>query len=199
MNKTVQFYNNNLESLIELYGNADMYELYKIITDTLPNGSSLLDIGFGTGRDIEYLVNLGYKVWGVDPSRKFVEYVQSMFTGYQEHFAIQGLPFIDNQCIFSRKFDAVLMIAVLMHIKTSDYENVVKSLANTINKEHSYIVISYSTGKRLNDDRTFYEVDIETFSSLLSNHNIYEIFTTSTNDSLQRDQIHWITKVFKRD
>ena len=199
MNKTVQYYNDNLESLIELYANADMHELYNIITDTIPSGSSLLDIGFGTGRDIKQLIQLGYDVWGVDPSEKFVEHVKNRFTLQREKFALQALPFENNKCLFDQRFDAVLLIAVLMHIKPSSYPNVIQSLINTLKLSKSTLVISYSTGKRVDDDRTFHEVDIEYFSDLLLEHGFKEYYTSTADDSLQRDQIQWITKVYKHD
>jgi len=52
---TTEFYNTNALQLIDRYENADMSLLHQVFLQYLPTGSKVLDIGFGSGRDLEFL------------------------------------------------------------------------------------------------------------------------------------------------
>lgn len=70
------------------------------------NGSNILDIGCGTGALAFYLTNIGYKVTGVDASRKMINMAKKNNKNNSAIFIVsdvlKGLPFPD------KRFDLVI-------------------------------------------------------------------------------------------
>ena len=175
-----------------------MSELHEVISKHIPFKSKLLDIGFGSGRDLQYLKNEGHVIWGVDPSIKFVEYAQNRFPEIKNQFMQASLPFTNN--LFGEiKFDVIISIAVWMHLYRKEYKDAVESIIN-VSKPTSVIIISYSIGSREQKDERYFEtVDLEYLTELLSNDGFKVVDTIKNQDSLKRDSLTWVTVVFKRD
>lgn len=70
--QTQQFYEKNSHALIERYDSADMSALHQLLAKHIPHNSKVIDIGFGSGRDIAFLRLLGHDVYGIDPVEAFV-------------------------------------------------------------------------------------------------------------------------------
>ena len=175
-----------------------MSHLHKVILEYVPSKSQLLDIGFGSGRDLQYLKNVGHDIWGIDPSIKFVEYAQSRFPEIKNQFMQASLPF-ENSLFGKVKFDVIISIAVWMHLYRKEYKDAVESMIN-VSRPNSVIIISYSTGSREQKDERYFEtVDLEYLTELFSNGGFKVIDTIKNQDSLKRDSLSWTTVVFKRD
>jgi len=58
--KTVDYYNTNVTNLVARYDNADMSQLHQLLLKHIPKNSTVLDIGFGSGRDLDFLQNQRY-------------------------------------------------------------------------------------------------------------------------------------------
>ena len=50
-NNTLHFYNNNWKTYIETTLTIDMSNLYNEFLNNIPKGGTILDLGFGSGRD----------------------------------------------------------------------------------------------------------------------------------------------------
>jgi len=57
-NKTIEFYKKNTIDLISQYNLADMSELYSFILDNISVSGKMLDIGFGSGRDLKFFKSI---------------------------------------------------------------------------------------------------------------------------------------------
>jgi ubiquinone/menaquinone biosynthesis C-methylase UbiE len=72
----------------------------------LPTGSSLLELGSGTGRHAESFARMGYSVYGIDLSPAMVSSANSRKTdesGSQLHFEVGDV----RNVRVSQKFDAI--------------------------------------------------------------------------------------------
>ncbi|MEA2019072.1 MAG: methyltransferase domain-containing protein, partial [Campylobacterota bacterium] len=125
---TTDFYNENATQLIERYDNADMSSLHKLLLKYTPYKSSVFDIGFGSGRDLQFLNDNSYDIWGIDPSIKFVQNAKNRFPTKKEQFFEIGVPFDKKEIGLNKKFDTVITIAMWMHIKHDKYADVVESI-----------------------------------------------------------------------
>jgi len=144
------------------------------------------------------LKDKGYDVWGLDRAIKFIEYAKNCFPEISSHFRQASLPFKNNP-FTPIKFDAIISIAVWMHLYRKDYKDAVQSIVST-SSPTAVIIISYSIGSRAQTDERYFEtVDLEYLTKLFSNENFRLIETTNNQDSLKRDSLTWITVVFKRD
>ncbi len=154
---TLNFYNKNSSDLIARYDNAGMSTLHKLFFKYFKPNCSVLDIGFGSGRDLAVLKENSYDIWGIDPSKEFVANAQNRFSNISNHFTQIAVPFQTEELPFNRKFDAIIAIAMWMHLKHTEYINVIKNIVNLANSK-STIVISYSKGTRSTDERYFEDV-----------------------------------------
>ncbi len=196
--KTVDYYNKNVTKLVDRYDNADMSQLHQLLLKYIPANSTILDIGFGSGRDLDFLQSCGYDIWGMDPSEKFIENAKKRFPNIQEQFIETGVPFDKSSIGLNREFDALISIAMWMHLEHTQYADAVESIVS-VAKDNSTIVISYSEGSRVDNDRCFVEVDLMYLVELFSRNGFSLVETIKNGDSLDRDSLTWVTVVFKHD
>lgn len=196
MNKNT-FYSKNYDSLIKKYNSANMSTLYTLFDKYITKNANVLDIGFGSCRDLLYLDNLGCKVYGIDETKEFVENAQKVFPTKESNFYQASLPNLINNNFFNKKFDAIICIAVWMHLKYEEYEKSIKNIVTLLDTEAT-LVISYSKGIReINDDRNFIEINEELLFRLLKKYNLKLIYKTHNEDSLSRNELVWETIILK--
>jgi SAM-dependent methyltransferase len=173
-----------------------MVLLHNLLIEVLPSEGAVLDIGFGSGRDLEFLYQNGFEIWGIDPTASFVLHVKQRFTPIADHFYQDRLPFTTFQSPVH--FDGVLAIAFWMHLGYEEYAAAVRDIVR-ICKPQATVVISYSEGSRGNDDgRLFYEVDQERLVGLFVQEGFALNVTHQNADALARSSLQWKTIVFKR-
>lgn len=194
---THNFYKKNSTNLIKKYDNADMKNLYKLFNKYLIDKSKILDIGFGSARDLRYLHIKGNDIWGIDPTIEFVDNAKNIFKDKSSHFFTGSLPNLFNQKNFNEKFDAIICIAVLMHLNHNEYEESIINIIKLL-EPNSTIIISYSIGERkVNDKREFFEINTELLFSLFEKYNLNLIDKSVNSDNLNRNEIIWETLVLK--
>jgi 2-polyprenyl-3-methyl-5-hydroxy-6-metoxy-1,4-benzoquinol methylase len=66
--KTAEYYSGHVKDASELYNSAKTGGAGKYFASSFPSGSSVLDIGCGSGRDMAILQSQGYEVYGIDSS-----------------------------------------------------------------------------------------------------------------------------------
>lgn len=196
MNKNT-FYSKNYDSLIKKYNSANMSTLYKLFDKYITKNTKVLDIGFGSCRDLLYLDNLGCKVYGIDETKEFVENAKKVFPPKESNFYQDSLPNLINNNFFNKKFDAIICIAVWMHLEHEEYEESIRNIVKLLST-NATLIISYSKGTReINDDRNFIEINEELLFRLLKKNNLKLIYKTYNEDSLNRNELVWETIVLK--
>ena len=68
------YYKEHAKDFIENTINCDMSEQYRFFENYLNGFGTLLDIGFGSGRDSLYFLSKGYEVYSIDPEPEFVKH-----------------------------------------------------------------------------------------------------------------------------
>jgi SAM-dependent methyltransferase len=190
-NKTLEYYEKNFDRLVDRYEKANLDFIHKIILDNTKKDDFILELGFGSGRELNFLFKNGYKnLYGIDGSEKFVEFVRQIFK--IDNFKISILPEIN----IDKKFDFIYSIAVIMHLPISSYEKLVKNISDRL-KVGGKVFISFSLGKRDDKERDFYEVDDGLLESIFKKYNIYKQNEIITTDSLNRN-IKWKNILYKK-
>lgn len=81
--KTIDYYNNHADNFTASTFNVDMESLYRLFLAELPEGTRILDVGCGSGRDTLAFKNKGYQVHAIDYSEELVTRATQLLTDRQ--------------------------------------------------------------------------------------------------------------------
>jgi len=190
--KTINYYDKNFENLIKRYEKANLDFIHKILLENTDKKDFILELGFGSGRELNFLFENGYKnLYGIDASKKFVDFVRNRFNS--NNFEVSILPEIN----IDKKFDFIYSIAVFMHLPTYTYEKLTKNISDRL-KENGKLFISFSLGKRDEKERYFQKVNEKLLDKLFAKYDIYKKSEFITTDSLNRD-IKWKNIIYRKN
>lgn len=196
---TQEFYESNAKSLIDRYESADMSILHHKLIMSIPADSKIIDIGFGSGRDLAFMQSKGYDIYGIDPVEVFVDQAKNRFIDIAEHFRIGSFLSTDFPSDWVNTFDAVISIAVWMHLIVDEYIDAIETIKSLL-KPNGTVVLSFSLGGReSNDGRHFELLKLQDIINEFVKYGFTLVDSECTHDSLGRDSIQWATVVFKYD
>ena len=176
------YYSEHYNEYIESTMHTDMSHIYAIF-EPLLKGNKILDVGFGSGRDMLYFRSKGYEVMGIDVEPAFVEHAKELGLN-----AVVGdaLSFVSDY-----KFDGIWACASLLHLSKDGIATAIKHLKTLLNDE-GVLFVSLKEGDAETIDekgRAMTYVSKEFLEELG-----LQILSIS-NDPMGRD-IHWINAAF---
>ena len=119
------------DELLAVFGRIDIYVFDQLMRGRLTPQMKVLDAGCGTGRNSEYLMRCGARVFGVDAYPEAIERIKAAAASAapdlpQSNFSVarlDDLPFADGD------FDAVICSAVLHFAESeSEFESMVSEM-----------------------------------------------------------------------
>ena len=141
---TSDWYNKVGEDCLRYYKKSHSNELsvLKKLQFLLPNKSTILDVGCGTGKPIsQFLSEEGYDVFGVDISKKMISLAKK--NSPKAKFQVRDL----NKLKFKEKFNAIVCLFVILHLPKRRLSQVFKLFVNALKKE-GYLLFSFNEGKK---------------------------------------------------
>jgi SAM-dependent methyltransferase len=196
--RTISWYDEHAEGLASRYDQADAESLHSLLRKWIPSGSSVLEIGCGSGRDARFLASMECSVTATDGSDAMLQAARQNLRKKAERnvsFEPALFPLPAGHPLLRRTFDAITAIAVLMHISDSDlftFASQVKILL----KDQGIFFCSFSFGERKEkDDRFFENRTPEEVQHLFEQSGFRLLARVETKDGLGRD-ILWMTMVF---
>ena len=198
-------------SLQQQFGNIDIYLFDQLLKGNIAPGMRVVDAGFGSGRNLVYLLRSGCEVFGVDADRDAVEYTRNMAGTLApslptNNFRLEAI----EDMTFPDALADVLVCNSVLHFAQSDdqFQAMVRScwrvlkpgglffcrLASSIGMERQVVQIS---GRRflLPDGSRWYLVDEEllmTFTDELGAQLIDPLKTTIVQN--QRCMTTWVLR-----
>ena len=172
-----------------------MSALHKCFEKYIDTNDMVLDLGFGSGRDLIKIYEITSNVYGLDSCAVFIENMsKTMPVG---HIGKTILPEInlDGLNLIEKKFDVIVSIAVLMHLTLYDMERTIQNIKRSLG-EKGIVIISYSLKRDIEDGRYFEDITKEIMLSLFNKYGFQEIDSYMNNDSMNR-KIQWVTQVLK--
>jgi len=194
--KTLDYYNQNSHELYNRYNSADMSKVYKVLDRYTTGADKVLDIGFGSGRDLLHLKKRGIKCWGVDGSQEFINLFIAENASLKERIFHSVLPALDLQEEFQEFFSVIYSFATWMHISKEEHFEVILNIRKYL-KPGGKVILSYSTAPRENDPRFFEDINPEQLALLFETFGFTLLESSHNVDGLARDDITWITQVFE--
>ncbi|NOZ91589.1 MAG: class I SAM-dependent methyltransferase [Epsilonproteobacteria bacterium] len=193
MKKNSNFYSKNHTSLIKQY-NSISSPLKPLFDKYIKPNHKVLDIGFGSGRDLRYIKSLGADCYGVDNCKEFVEAVRED-NYFRDRVFLGSLPYLKLD--IGIEFDVITIVAVLMHLSLDEIalsiQNLKKYLVNG-----GLIIVSYSTTPRDDNERFFEDLRGGVVEKTFLDSGFKLVENNKSLDSLGRG-IEWRSEVFTLD
>lgn len=197
MNGTLDFYDKHANELIAKYDNVELIQLHSIFEQYITTKDKVLDIGFGSGRDLKFINHITPNIFGLDSCDFFIKNMEN--NGLKGRVAKSILPDIniDQFEYIVDGFDIVISIAVFMHLSILEIEKSIENIKKVLYKNGT-IIISYSLPRQVVDERHFESLHLDTIMKIFKKLNLKLINQFQSNDSLNR-KIQWITQVYQLD
>ena len=164
-----------MSDLDRQFGEIDIYLFDQLLRRRLLPGMRVLDVGCGSGRNLVYLLQAGYQVFGIDPDPTAIQAVQRLASRLAPHlppdnFRVEAV----EHTSFPDAFADVVLSSAVLHFASDDAQftamlratwNVLRPggllfcrLASTIGMERQVTVITRRR-HRLPDGSERYLVD----------------------------------------
>lgn len=177
ISKTIQYYNNNAESYYSETMFIDMSKIYKKFRKHIKVGASILDVGCGVGRDTKYFIQHGYRVYSIDSSKGMVDMCKKYSFAFCKQMDM-------HQIDFYEEFDAIWANASLLHLKSTEFNNVIKKLINAAKQEGIIFFSLKEKDNRPELDGRYYEFYTPNkVKELMSQFNNIEYIDSWTDDN----------------
>ncbi len=191
LSKTQTYYNQNHKELIERYNSVTLTPLHKLFNQYIQKSHKVLDIGFGSGRDLRYIRALDAECWGVDSTQGFVEALKKD-SYFKERLFYAKLPILDLK--IDVKFDIIVCIAVIMHLTKDELKVWVEDVKNYL-AVGGKVILSYSVTPRENDERFFEDLRGGVVGEIFLDSGFRLVDEMVSFDGLKRD-IEWRSEVY---
>ncbi len=194
--RTVQYYNDNAEAVFARYQGARM-GIARYFKLAFPSGQVILDIGAGSGRDMDVLIREGYETYGVEPSMRLREVTESRLPHLAGRIYAASLPGLSR--LIERKFDGILCSGVFMHIPQEQQFDAALDIRNLL-KPNGRLLLSITcdrggldASRRDKDGRLFTRLVPESLELLFESLDFRCIGNWEDEDTLGREGITWTT------
>lgn len=200
---SIKYYDQNASRLSQEYHSADVSGIHAVLDKWLPAGGDVLEIGCGSGRDAAYMASLGCKVTATDASEGMVAYSSGYFQnlGISDGMSLHqaAFPLAPSHNLLSARFDAVVAIALLMHIPDSElFEFAIQ--VRTVLKFKGIFFCSFSSSRESSSDdsRLFVNREPSQVQLFFERIGFRLLYSVSNDDGMGREII-WHTLVFESE
>jgi cyclopropane fatty-acyl-phospholipid synthase-like methyltransferase len=193
MADSINYYDKNVEEFVSGTLDVDVSDLYARFLKHVPLGGHILDAGCGSGRDVKYFLEQGYRVTAFDGSKEMVSSASNL-TGLQ----VQHQQFDEVYC--QQVFDGIWACASVLHVTKKEMAEVVNKLRHAL-KDQGVLYLSYKYGdsEEVRKDRHFSNYTEESFTSLLKECHplqVMEMWTTQDSRPDRQDE-RWLNVLLR--
>lgn len=194
-NKTIVYYDNCAQQYFESTVNTDMSVNCDRFLQYVKPGGVIIDIGAGSGRDILYFMNKGYRVEGIDAAPEMCR-IASEYT---------GVPVICckiQEWVPDKKYGGIWANASLLHLSLKEIEEFILRVDNLL-EDQGVIYISLKSGIETGTDvtgRYFTNFTEEKVQQIVSKNTAMEVVDSwKTGDELQREEFVWLNLILRKN
>ena len=194
---TISHYDRGAEDFWEGTRDHDVSQNYRALLEEIEGDQpfSILDLGCGPGRDLQYFRSLGHEAVGLDGSKKLVDMARS-FSGCEvlhQDFLAMDLP--------ESRFDGVFTNASLFHVPSQELPRVLRELASAL-KARGVLFCSNPRGgneEGFNGDRYSCTFDLDTWLRFVTAAGFIELHRYFRPSGLPCHQQPWLATVWRKD
>lgn len=189
---TKDYYNKNAGIFIENTLNLDMSYTYEKFEKYLTQGSKILDLGFGSGRDSIYFTKRGYIVTSTDFAEEFVERGRRLLSN-----EVVLLDTLEMQ--YKNVFDGIWACSSLLHFNDDELIIALKNCYNAL-KNNGVMYTSFKKGSFIGErnGRFFHDFEQDDLVELVQKmkFQVLELFVTK---DVRPDRVEeWVNIILKK-
>ncbi|MEA5446754.1 class I SAM-dependent methyltransferase, partial [Gammaproteobacteria bacterium AB-CW1] len=191
-NDPTDWYQRHGKTVAEQYEQLDFAEVHNWLLYLLPkpDGSVILDIGAGSGRDAAWLAERGHEVVAAEPTRALREEGQRRHPHPRIRWIDDRLPGLKATERLGLQFDMILVSAVWMHLPENRRARAFRKLTALL-KPGGLLAITLRHGPA-DPERAMYPVSSEEIERLARAHGAFiEKREIGVPDTGGREGIHW--------
>jgi 2-polyprenyl-3-methyl-5-hydroxy-6-metoxy-1,4-benzoquinol methylase len=197
--QTVQYYDDHAGEVFAQYSSARS-GVEKYFRLAFPPGSEVLDIGAGSGRDLDILIREEYEGYGAEPSPQLRALATANLPALAGRIYAGALPGLAAQ--IGRKFDGILCAAVFQHIPQEQQFDAAFDIRNLL-KPNGRLLLSFPKDRpgidpsgRDDRGRLFTTLISDAVGLLFERLGFQRIGKWEDDDSMGRPNVKWTTLLF---
>lgn len=182
------FYEENAESYVKGTFHLDMEGTRTEFLSYVPEGGRILDLGFGSGRDMLTFRDAGYQVVGIDPCLPFVQRARSM--------GLETLALRAEDMAFQDEFDGIWASASLLH--SEDLPKALEKCHRAL-KEGGVLYCSFKKGsfRGIRDGRFYVDMEPVSLKNALEKAG-FSLLSLWTSEDSSRPGLLWMNGIFRK-
>lgn len=189
----MKYYEEHSKEYIESTKDCDMSDLYAFFLKHLKKKEGkILDIGFGSGRDLLYFKSLGYDIYGIDPTKSFCDYASKLGLTNIECISAQDMNY-DNE------FIGIWACASLLHIRKEELSGVFLKCKKALREDGvMYCSFKYGEYEGIMKERYFLYLNEESIKEYIKNSGLEIVdFMITTDVRVGRENEKWLNVVLE--
>lgn len=186
---SIAYYNRFALNYIEDTKDLDMSLLYNFFERYLKPDDTVLDLGFGSGRDSLYF-SRKYQVYSLDPVKEFVDNAKKL--GLKNVYQMKA-----EDLSYDHLFEGIWACASLLHVSSKSLQDVFKKCSKALKpKGVMYVSFKYGNFEGFRNDRYFLDLNEDTIGEYLVETGLIINEISITNDvRAERHNEKWLNLI----
>lgn len=206
---TMAYYRQHADSVFKRYQQVEG-GIANFFPTALRPRSRVLDVGAGSGRDLQRLLDMGFDAYGVEPVDELRDLAiaadpllsERLFNGHLPDGLRTSLPDPLNT---AHSFDAIICSAVLMHLPEAQIPRALQEMADCLHDDGRMLLSIPAARPDIGEDgrdpngRLFSPVTPNQLNSIAEALGFWCVDEHVSSDAQGREGTRWHTLLFVRD
>lgn len=188
----MNYYDKHANDFIKDTMYCDMSSIYQFFEQYLFDVKTILDVGFGSGRDMLYFKNKGFDVYGIDPSIEMCRNAIKLGLGniYNTNTTEMNL---------NKEFDAIWACASLLHIPSNELNNAFINCSKHL-KKNGIMYCSFKHGdfEGERNGRYFTDMTLDKLYQYLESTKLECLDSIITEDVREDKTTKWLNVILRK-